>query len=295
MPLREKDSTSTMVPSMPGGHFSDASRTSPAFSPKIARSSFSSGVSCVSPLGVTFPTRMGFTEAPMRMMPLSSRSRRALNTLEMSRVISSGPRVARLDVELLDVDRREEVVLDQALGDRHQLRSRTPAPGHERDQHVAPERELALRRAGAVGENLAALDSGPLVHDRLLVDAGVLVGAAEFRQRIDVRAELLAAVAGLARAALDAHDDALGVDLVDDAPRLASTTAPESRLLVASRPVPTGRRLDLEQRHRLALHVGAHQGAVGVVLQERDQRRRHRQASRSWARCPCSPPCRARP
>ena len=33
-------------------------------------------------------------------------------------------------------------------------------------------------------------------------------------------------------------------------------------------------RLRLEQRHRLALHVRAHQGAVGVVvLKERDERR----------------------
>ena len=37
------------------------------------------------------------------------------------------------------------------------------------------------------------------------------------------------------------------------------------------------RRLDLEQRHGLALHVRAHQRAVGVVvLEERDQRRRDR-------------------
>ncbi len=63
MPLREKIRTPTTMPSMPGGHVSDASFTSPAFSPKIARSSFSSGVSCVSPFGVTLPTRMspGFT------------------------------------------------------------------------------------------------------------------------------------------------------------------------------------------------------------------------------------------
>jgi hypothetical protein len=78
MPLREKILTPTMIPSMPGGQISDASRTSPAFSPKIARRSFSSGVSCVSPFGVTLPTRMspGLTDAPIRMMPLSSRSRR---------------------------------------------------------------------------------------------------------------------------------------------------------------------------------------------------------------------------
>ena len=58
MPLREKILTPTMMPSMPGGQTSEASRTSPAFSPKMARSSFSSGVSCVSPFGVTLPTRM---------------------------------------------------------------------------------------------------------------------------------------------------------------------------------------------------------------------------------------------
>ena len=58
IPLREKILTPTTIPSMPGGQTSDASRTSPAFSPKMARSSFSSGVSCVSPFGVTLPTRM---------------------------------------------------------------------------------------------------------------------------------------------------------------------------------------------------------------------------------------------
>ena len=86
--------TSTTVPSMPGGTVSEVSRTSPAFSPKIARSSFSSGVSWVSPFGVILPTRMspGFTLAPMRTMPESSRSLSASSeTFGMSRVTSSLP------------------------------------------------------------------------------------------------------------------------------------------------------------------------------------------------------------
>ncbi len=68
--------------------------TSRAFSPKIARSSRSSAVSSVSPFGVILPTRMspGFTSAPMRMMPFSSRLRSVSSpTFGMSRVISSGP------------------------------------------------------------------------------------------------------------------------------------------------------------------------------------------------------------
>jgi hypothetical protein len=42
-------------------------------------------------------------------------------------------------------------------------------------------------------------------------------------------------------------------------------------------PVPDERGVGLEQRHRLALHVRAHERAVRVVvLEERDQRRRDR-------------------
>ena len=66
-PRRLNTRTSTTVPVTPGGSFSDVSRTSDAFSPKIARSSFSSGVIGLSPFGVTLPTRMspGFTSAPI--------------------------------------------------------------------------------------------------------------------------------------------------------------------------------------------------------------------------------------
>jgi len=82
------------VPVSPWGTFIEVSRTSRAFSPKIARSSRSSGVNSVSPFGVTLPTRMSPvpTSAPIRMMPRSSRSASTSSpTLGMSRVISSAP------------------------------------------------------------------------------------------------------------------------------------------------------------------------------------------------------------
>src|SRR3546814_1101835 len=58
MPWRLKTRTSTTVPDTPGGRRSDVSRTSEAFSPKMARSSFSSGVIGLSPFGVILPTMM---------------------------------------------------------------------------------------------------------------------------------------------------------------------------------------------------------------------------------------------
>ena len=79
---------------MPGGTRSEVSFTSDAFSPKMARSSFSSGVSWVSPFGVTLPTRMSpaRTSAPMKAIPASSSFASAESpTFGMSAVISSGP------------------------------------------------------------------------------------------------------------------------------------------------------------------------------------------------------------
>ena len=67
MPSRVNTCTSITVPEMPDGTRRRVSFTSDAFSPKIARSSFSSGVSCVSPFGVTLPTSTSpaSTSAPM--------------------------------------------------------------------------------------------------------------------------------------------------------------------------------------------------------------------------------------
>ena len=91
---RENTRTSMTLPSSPWGTLREVSRTSRAFSPKMARSRRSSGVCSVSPFGVTLPTSTspGPTSAPMRMMPRSSRSARiSSERLGMSRVISSAP------------------------------------------------------------------------------------------------------------------------------------------------------------------------------------------------------------
>jgi hypothetical protein len=92
---RLKIFTSMTSPVMPGGTFSELSFTSFAFSPKMAVSSFSSGDSSVSPLGVILPTRISpaRTRAPMRTIPRSSRlTRLSSATFGISRVISSIPR-----------------------------------------------------------------------------------------------------------------------------------------------------------------------------------------------------------
>ncbi len=97
--LRENNFLFTTTPFIEGGAFSDASLTSPALSPNIARSNFSSGVGYDSPFGVIFPIRISpsFTSAPMRIKPFSSKSFVASAlTLGISFVSSSIPRLVSL-------------------------------------------------------------------------------------------------------------------------------------------------------------------------------------------------------
>ncbi len=92
--LRLKSFLSITTPLKEGEAFKEASFTSPALSPKMARKSFSSGEGSLSPFGVILPMRMspGLTSAPTRIIPFSSKSFVASSlTLGISAVNSSMP------------------------------------------------------------------------------------------------------------------------------------------------------------------------------------------------------------
>ena len=97
---------------------------------------------------------------------------------------------AGVDLVLLDVDRGELVVLDQALGQDDRVLEVVALPGHEGDHQVLAERHLAVVGRGAVGEHLARLDLLAGLHERLLVDQRALVGAHELLQLVLVTAVL---------------------------------------------------------------------------------------------------------
>src|SRR5207237_6049728 len=114
--------------------------------------------------------------------------------------------------ELLDVDRGEDVVLHDPLGEQDRVFEVVAVPRHERDQHVAPQRELAEIGRGTVGDDVALLDDIADLHQRTLVDAGRLVGALVLHQPVDIDARL-----GGIEILGGADHDAGGVDLVDHA------------------------------------------------------------------------------
>ena len=110
------------------------------------------------------------------------------------------------------------------------------------------------------------------LHQRTLIDAGGRIGALELAQPVDVDARP-GGVGLFGRA----DDDAGGIHLIDD----AGAAGGDGGAGIAGHHFfhagADQRRFRPQQRHGLALHVGAHQGAVGVVIfQERHQGRGHR-------------------
>ena len=246
--------------------------TSRAFSPKIARSRRSSAVSSVSPFGrdladqdVAGADLGADVDDPLLVEVLEG-------LLADVRDVAGdllGPElgVARLDLVLLDVDAGEQVVAHEAVADDDRVLVVAALPAHERDEHVLAERQLAVlgrrasrRSAGRRSTRCADVD------DRALVDAGALVAADELLQLVLVE---------LAGVGLD--PDPLGGDAGHDAGAAGDDDLAGVARGAVLHAGADDRRLRLEQRHRLALHVRAHEGAVGVVvLEERDQRRGHR-------------------
>src|SRR3954454_9270463 len=172
--------------------------------------------------------------------------------------------VAGLHLVLLDVDAGEQVVAHEAVADDDRVLVVAALPAHERHEDVPAEGELsALGRAGV-------RDRGPVLHaladrdDRALVDARALVAADELEELVLV--ELAGVRVDLNPLRRDAgHDAAPPGD--DDLAGVARGARLHARA--------DDRALGLEERDRLAMHVRAHEGAVGIVmLEERDQRRR---------------------
>ena len=168
--------------------------------------------------------------------------------------------------------RRKDIVAHDPLGNQDRILVIVSVPRHEGDNHVLAERKLAEFGRGTVGNHFALGDAVSDLHQRALVDAGVLVRPLELSQTVDVDA-------GIARLQFlgGANDDPLRINLVDDAraPRhYRSARIPRHDLLDAG---TDERRFRLKERHGLALHVRPHARPVRiVVLKERDQRGRDR-------------------
>ena len=170
-----------------------------------------------------------------------------------------------LHLMLFDMYGGEVVVAVQAFADDNGVFVVVPFPGHEGHQHILAQGQFPMVGGGAVGQYAADLHHVALGGYGALVEAGALVGAGELDGR--VRMFLAVCIGHDDLAAGDRRHHA--VDLGDD----QLSTVPGHPAFDAG---ADHRRLRPQQRHGLTLHIGTHQGPVGVVmLQERYKRRRH--------------------
>ena len=79
--------------------------------------------------------------------------------------------VAHVQLELLDVDRRVDVVLHQPLGEHDRVLEVVSVPRHERHGDVGSECELSHFGDAPSARTSPALTFCPQLHDRTLVDA----------------------------------------------------------------------------------------------------------------------------
>ena len=224
------------LPCTPCGTRSEVSFTSRAFSPKIARSRRSSAVSSVSPFGVILPTRMSFG------LDLGADADDAV-LVEVAQAVLADVRdvagdllrpelgVARLDLVLLDVDRGEHVVAHQPLADQDGVLEVAALPGHEGDQHVLAERQLARPRSRT---SRRAICPSSTRSPRTTIGRW-LMQVSWFE-----RTNLCSVVDVLGRRRRRGRRSARAVDATRPRRRVGDTTTwPESRAACCSMPVPT--------------------------------------------------------
>ena len=163
--------------------------------------------------------------------------------------------VPGLGLVLLDVNGGEDVLLHHTLVEEDGVLVVVAFPGHEAHEDVLAQGDLAVGGGGAVHQDVALLH--PLAHadDGPLVDAGAVVGAHELGQLVlhhtavvVADGDILGGDLGDLTGALGQNDD-LGIDAV---------------LVLLTGGHDGG--LGGQQGHGLTLHVGAHQGTVGVVV-----------------------------
>ena len=88
---------------------------------------------------------------------------------------------------LFDVDGGEIIIAVEALADDDCVFVVVTFPGHEGDQHVLAQSQLAVVRRGTVGQHAADLHHVALGGDGALVEAGALVGPGELDDEVNVR------------------------------------------------------------------------------------------------------------
>ena len=164
--------------------------------------------------------------------------------------------IAGVAFVFLNMHRSEVIVADEAFVEEDGVFVVITFPGHESHDDVAAQGQFALVGGGAVGQNLFFMDMIAFMDDGELIDAGSLIGAFVFQQFVGFEGAVFI-VTDHNGVAVDFFHHAVGLG------RFHNTGVHGGFVF---HPGTDKGRFGNEERNGLTLHVGAHQGAVGVVV-----------------------------
>ena len=177
--------------------------------------------------------------------------------------------VTRHHIEFFDVDGGVAVGSSHFLGNQNRVFVVVAVPRHEGNGHILAKRKFAQVGRSAVSNQITTLQHIAGFYRRALVDIGRLVGAGEFHQVIDIHTHFT----GYSFFVVHANHDTVGIHVFH---HTAATGHDSGGRVHRHGALNTGtyqRFFGTQTGHGLTLHVGTHQGAVGViVLQEGNQR-----------------------
>ncbi len=170
--------------------------------------------------------------------------------------------IPRFHLVLFNVHAGVAVFFDEAFRNQDGVFKVITFPGYESRQNVLSKRQLSIFRGRGINNHITFTHDLALVYCRALVYTGGLIGTLIFAQVVFAQTAVR-----LAKHKLVAGDlNHFGVFFRDN--HLPGVC--HSGFFHSGR---NNRNFRTQQRHGLSLHVGAHQGAVGIVmLQERNQR-----------------------
>ena len=163
-------------------------------------------------------------------------------------------------LQIFDMDRSILILLYKVLVQQNGVLVVVTFPGHEADQCVLTKRKFAVGGSGTVTDYLVSLDTLALFNDRSLVCAGTCVGSLELCQLVGVHIAVVLA-----------DNDLVSVNALNNTclGGYHCNTGVDTSLVLHT--CTNDRRLGLQQRHSLPLHVRSHQRTVRIiVLQEGD-------------------------
>ena len=171
------------------------------------------------------------------------------------------------------MDRREGVFANQFFTEQYGVLEVVPTPRHKRHKDILTQREFAMINGWSISKHLPFHNRLAKPNHWCLSNTGVLVRSLKLDQVIDVQPGILPLLPILR---IGPHDDAGSIDALHDPGPTSLNYIPRISRDHRFHPGPHQRSLRCDQRNRLALHIGTHQRAIGVVmLQERHKRGRH--------------------